>query len=768
MREATGPAVRAVATGRVRRSWRALVAIGVVTGLVAGLSIAAFAGARRSSTAYDRLLARSDFPDAFVQLIEPRAGLVGEVASLPSVERAVPSVFAVGLRTDADGQVLIPVQTSSVPAADLPVIEGRAAAPGAADEVVLSPRFAEQLGLEVGDRLTHRALTDAEFADLLRDRWDGSASGVESALRVVGLVRTPTDVALAEFPTLAGTPALHDRLDPAVDGSGGVWVHLRPGADGPSLRAELEAAAGASTEERVNGVNVIDLDEERRVVDDAVAVLAGGMVAFGVLVALAGAVVAAQLAGRIADDARADAAVTARLGLDRRARRRAWLLAGWPVLGSAAVTAVVVAVAASAGTPLGVSRSIEPSPGIDVNLAFVAGGLVALGVTTAAIWAFVGRERRAEARRAARRAPVVATAGPTSTVAVSLALGSGGGRSGRWLGLAGVGASITGVVAASVFGSSLADLVDDPRRWGWFGELSVEVPEPVRDDVYAALDAAPEVEAYAEVRSVQLTIEGRDVAGYGVVPRRGDASPIVLRGRAPASAAEIALGPRLADELGVTIGDRVRTDAGDRVVVGLAPTFGMSELSDNAGGALLGGEVADAEFTTAVVRVADGVDPEGFGAAVYADAEYGRPVVPADVGNLRELGALTPTLLATFSVLGLAAVAHLARSTADRGRRDVAVLRALGLPRRRAAASVLGATAIAALLATAAAAPLGAVAGARAWSLVGEGADLGAPASAPAALWIAVPVVASVVLAAGAAAGRRAVGVGAGTVLRRE
>ena len=761
--------VGAVTRSRVRRRWRELLAIGLVAGLVGGVAIAAFAGARRSSTAYDRLLETSDFPDLFVQLTEPRRGVSDDVADLASVERAVPSVFAVGLRTDSPGQVLLPLQASAEPVADLPLVEGRLPDPSADDEVVLSPRFADELGLVVGDAFSHRALTDDEFADLLRDRWDGSASGVETDVRVVGLVRTPTDVTLSEFPTLTGTAALHDRLVDVATGSAGIWVHLRPGADVTSFERDLAAVVGERSDELFNATSISDLAAERRAVDEATSVLSGGMVVFGVVTALAGAVVLGQMVSRIAEDSRGEEVLLRDLGLDRRARRTAWLVTSWPSLAAATVVALAVAVAASTRTPLGVARSVEPEPGIDANITILAVAAVVLWATVLGVWLAAARAHpRRRPRGSGTGRLLDARGGLHWSLSLAVALGPAERRGGRWLGVAGVATAVAGITAASVFGSSLDDMVDDPARWGWFGELSIEVPEPARQEVYAALDAAPEVDSYAEVRGVELSIEGQTVAAYSIDPRRGDIEPVVLRGRAPASRGEIALGPRLAEQLGAEIGDRVRTDAGERTVVGVAPTFGVSEVSDNVSGALLGGVVDEPGFTTAIVRVADGVDPERFRDSVYSDAEYGVPVVPSEVANMAELDPLPPLLIATFGSVGLVAMAHLARSTSDRSRREVAVLRSLGLSRRHAARIVLGATAGVVLLAALLAVPLGATAAARVWSLVARSAALGTSITVPAALWWMLPVLAGAALASGLVAARRAVAVVPARQLRSE
>ena len=50
----------------VRHRWRSLVALGLLAGVTAGLAFAASAGARRTSTALDRLRARTNASDAVV------------------------------------------------------------------------------------------------------------------------------------------------------------------------------------------------------------------------------------------------------------------------------------------------------------------------------------------------------------------------------------------------------------------------------------------------------------------------------------------------------------------------------------------------------------------------------------------------------------------------------------------------------------------------------------------------------------------------------
>src|SRR5437762_8174045 len=61
-----GAAVRMWARSVLGRRWKALVALGVIAGIAAGLSLAAIAGARRTSTAYTRFRKATVAPDAIV------------------------------------------------------------------------------------------------------------------------------------------------------------------------------------------------------------------------------------------------------------------------------------------------------------------------------------------------------------------------------------------------------------------------------------------------------------------------------------------------------------------------------------------------------------------------------------------------------------------------------------------------------------------------------------------------------------------------------
>ena len=66
-------AVTLVVRGRLARSWRALLVAGLLLGIGYGLCLASFAAARRTESAYSRILAGADAPDAAVSLTPPLA-----------------------------------------------------------------------------------------------------------------------------------------------------------------------------------------------------------------------------------------------------------------------------------------------------------------------------------------------------------------------------------------------------------------------------------------------------------------------------------------------------------------------------------------------------------------------------------------------------------------------------------------------------------------------------------------------------------------------
>ena len=766
-----GGATAAVARSQLRRLWRSLVAIGLVGGLLAGVAIATAAGARRTSTAYDRLLVASDFPDASVQLIEPPPGLVDEVVAAPSVERAVPALFAVGRWDGRRDVVLLPVQAGPEPIARPVVVRGRAADPGSIDEVVVSEALSESVGLDVGDVFPFVGLTEDEFGDLLRDRWEGSASGFAVDLRIVGVTRSPTDAALGEFPTMLGTPALHERFVAESPTSRSVWVHFRPGAGPSDLVAEVpELEAGTPA-----GQAILDFEDARQSVDDGTAVLVAGLAAFAAVTALAAVLVVGQLAARAMEQSRRDRQILRQLGLDARSRLLGLLAPAALTIVVASAAATVTAVVLSRWMPIGVARRVEPDPGIEWNLSILGPGVLVTAVLIAVLFAMAIRHTRppqpSDRRRSTRVSPWTSAlrAVPTGSVASSLAFGREGKTAANRLVFAGVVAGLSGVIGVALFGASLDRMVDDPVRWGGVGDRYVELPAPVRDETVAVLDASDDVAAYGEIFGSSVELAGRVVDGYHVEPGRGDIAPVVLHGRLPDHEREVALGPGLLDDLDVDVGDLVELEGEPARVVGSALSFGLSTQSSPTDEVILGGRgLGTNEFTTAIVRFAEGVDADRAAEALFGDLEYFAPSRPSEVTNLGALRPLPALLAGVLGLVGVAALVHLAFGLGGRGRPDLAVLRALGMTPGSAVGTVVLATGMSVLAAAAISVPLGVIGGRSIWVAAAATTDLSTDLRIPVQLALLPPALLGLVLVSGALSGRRAVRRPAAEVLRSE
>src|SRR5262245_40856648 len=80
-------AVAVVARRRFAGRWRALLAAGLLLGIGYGVSMASFAAARRTASAYDRLLVASDAPDASVALGPSIDASIRSLGAIPGVTR---------------------------------------------------------------------------------------------------------------------------------------------------------------------------------------------------------------------------------------------------------------------------------------------------------------------------------------------------------------------------------------------------------------------------------------------------------------------------------------------------------------------------------------------------------------------------------------------------------------------------------------------------------------------------------------------------------
>jgi ABC-type lipoprotein release transport system permease subunit len=719
-----------------------LVVIAVVAGVAGGIATGLVSGAERTATAAERFLAESHVLDVMVSEPNLTVEQAEQVRRVPGVRAAAllsgVTLFArdggfLNLVASVDGHWGIDHDLARL-------VRGRTPEPDSPDEIVLGEAVADHLGVDVGDVVTFDSWSPEQVEAMQTDEDSEDPEpvflGPTLELRVVGISRHPTDLVTSDPAAFftALPPGVWNAYQGKIGEFGFRFITVDLGLD-PSAD---QVAALAEAVRPIVGPRAAFEDAGEQGGQPVLATLdfvAGAMVVLAGAVAVGGLILAGLLLARTMTRAAEDLEALRPLGMTGADRARAATVAALPAAIIAGVLASAVAVAAAAFMPFGLAARAEPDPGLFIDAAVVAigAGLTALLVVALASATAARRMARASAsssaapvgivsRLSSRRLPVGALCG------VDLALGTGRGgrrsaaRSASRTAIAGVALATIAGVGALVLGTSVDQLVDTPKLFGWTWDYTTEAgaAQLLADD--------PSVESVGLVNAAAITIDGRPVTTRGIASLKGELPLTLIDGR-PAQAGEVVLGTRTMDDLGVGIGDTVVASGTlpprELRVVGRAVFAGVVDAPEAGWGAAvpldefekLGIEGDNAEG--AVVALVDGADRaafkerlEGQGLAVQEAEE------PLELDRLREVKGFPWVLTAFLVVVGLMATAHAIFVTGRRRRSDLAVLRAMGLARRGLyqALSVQAATlALAGLLIGI---PLGVIAGRVLWRSV--------------------------------------------------
>jgi predicted lysophospholipase L1 biosynthesis ABC-type transport system permease subunit len=234
-----------------------------------------------------------------------------------------------------------------------------------------------------------------------------------------------------------------------------------------------------------------------------------------------------------------------------------------------------------------------------------------------------------------------------------------------------------------------------------------------------------------------LQIDGVPTPTWGFRTLKGRMDMVVLDGRLPQSATEIAFAPETMEKLGLRIGDEVAVGAGagrQAVVVGrvLVPAsshtdYDESGLMTRAGLVQVLPEGTGPEFTENWVLVrwseeADGAALEReFTELANRNQYFAEPAqLPDAVDSLGQLRSLPFALAIFFGLLAVATVAHALVTTVRRRRVDLAVLRSLGFTRRDARVAIAWQATLIAIVGLVIGVPLGIALGRLLWKQLAE------------------------------------------------
>ena len=573
----------------VRRRWRALVSLALLLGLAGGVVLIAAAGARRTDTAYPRLLSWANASEVEVTPGEPDPAYFAALARLPQVAAVeTANQYTVALpvpHAEPDPQLEAlssPDGTYGATVDRVKILGGRMFSPGAADEAVIDPQLASMEHLRPGDTLHLLGIPgntpqgpDLKGAFPLDFRVTAIAVFDD---QVVPVTATNSEPLVLFSPGFTRTSAATKTFYLAEGG-----VRLRPGADPAAFITTAKAVEKRYPQADGNFTAFVNLSSEMTPTERGIRPEA---VALAIFAALAGVISLAVLGQLLARQLALDSAefpILRAFGMTRRSllALSAARLALVTVAG--AILAVAIAVAASPLMPIGAARLAEPDPGVQADVAVLAIGFAVIAALPLALlarpaWRAVSHamgplgvaEPAAGRTRPSLLAATLTSAGPvTSGIGVRMALEPGRGRTAVPVrsALAGTVVAIAALVAAAVFGASLAGLVGTPGRYGqnWDAELSTgfaAVPASLGAKV---LSTVPGIAGYTEGNSGQLTIDGQLVPAIGVDPPPGSTGQgddsgylTMLAGRTPDGPDEIALGAQTLRAIHARLGETVR------------------------------------------------------------------------------------------------------------------------------------------------------------------------------------------------------------------
>jgi ABC-type antimicrobial peptide transport system permease subunit len=761
----------------VRARWRALASLALLLGLVGGVVLGAAAGARRTDTAYPRLRAWANASQ--LSVVPEGTGLTGyyaALARLPQAAAVAPEVLydaglPPGLRAGSPvvQAIASPDGSYGTTVDRVKLLAGQMFGPRQPGAAVINQQLADIEHLSPGGTLrlafipSDPVTTNEEFSKEFIVSFTVTGIAVFDSQIV-------SSVALASAPTALLSPPFAATAAPSTLCCQEAAVRLRPGAD--ESRFTVAADQLAKQYAGTGGADdILNAADQVSATQRAIRPQAVALALFAALAALIALVVLTQLLSRQLTLDAAQYPVLRALGATRPVLLAVSLARLALVTGAGAALAVAVAVAGSPLMPVGPARLADPSPGISVDplvlgAGFAAVVLLPLAILAPAAWRAATRAAGPTGSSAISDRPSVLGAvlsrwgSVTGGLGVRMAFEPGRGSTAVPVrsALAATMVTVGAVAGALVFGASLVTLVSTPHQYGqnWDAELDLGFGVAPANLAGQMLRRDPAVTGYASGDYGLVSVKGTLVGAIGLdspaAATRGDGYVTILAGRAPAGPGEIALGAKTMAAAHLRIGQEIPVVINHAAVTGppvtrtmrvvgevILPAFsrGSFNPTDLGTGALLTASVLSEPeqrspcssgtcYNYFLVRYRPGTDEASAAAtltalATRAGCPPGACLVTSDQrpGDIRDYASVQDTplvLVALLVVIAVATLAHVLLTGVRRRRRDLAVLKTLGLSRGqllRLVAWQAGAFGCMALLVGL---PLGVLAGRLAWA----------------------------------------------------
>ncbi len=564
----------------VRRRWPALLSLALLLGLIGGVVLTAAAGARRTDTAYPRLLtwANATQTDIVPEGNGIPADYFAALARQPHIA-AMTTAGIYGTVLSRGNQTNVTVMSSpdgamGVTVDRVKILAGRLYDPKAPGQAMVDQQLASLEHLTPGGTLRLYGVPSAPSGAPEYNK------AVTLTYRVTAIVAfddeiVPTGTNTAGPTALVSWPFAAPPVAAGLADGYEAAVRLAPGASQAAFSSAAEKLAKRYPDTTGN-IITINLSDQVNATERAIRPEAVALAVFAGLAGLIALAVIGQLLSRqLALDA-AEFPILRALGVNRAALVTLSLARLGIVTVTGAIVAVAVAIAASPLMPIGPARLAEPHPGVEVNLAILGAGFAAiallpLAVLTPPAWRAARQaqgplgvaEPTVRQSRPSRLAAALTHAGSvTGGAGVAMAFEPGHGRTAVPVrsALAGSVIAVAALAAAAVFGASLVGLVSTPHDYGqnWVQEVDFNFGSATGAQAGQMAQAIPSISGYAGGDYGQLTIDGAIVPAIGLDQVRGSGYLTLLAGRAPAAPDEIALGEETLRAIGARLGQTVQ------------------------------------------------------------------------------------------------------------------------------------------------------------------------------------------------------------------
>ncbi|MFY9866438.1 MAG: FtsX-like permease family protein, partial [Trebonia sp.] len=373
----------------VRRRWPALLSLALLLGLIGGVVLTAAAGARRTDTAYPRLLtwANATQTDILPEGNGIPADYFAALARQPHIA-AMTTAGVYGTVLSRGNQTNVAVMSSpdgamGVTVDRVKILAGRLYDPKAPRQAMVDQQLASLEHLAPGGTLRLYGVPSAPSGAPEYNK------AVTLTYRVTAIVAfddeiVPTGTNTAGPTALVSWPLAAPPVAAGLADGYEAAVRLTPGASQAAFSSAAENLAKRypDTTGNVITINLSDLVNatERAIRPEAVALA----VFAGLAGLIALAVIGQLLSRQLALDA-AEFPILRALGVNRAALVTLSLARLGIVTVTGAIVALAVAIAASPLMPIGPARLAEPHPGVEVNLAILGAGFAAIALLPLAV-----------------------------------------------------------------------------------------------------------------------------------------------------------------------------------------------------------------------------------------------------------------------------------------------------------------------------------------------------------------------------------------------